>query len=64
MPEELKYKGEVRLHYCNNDECFPPTWFSMSQRPESCLDCKNVSRLATPTKKMKLGKVWGIPQMD
>lgn len=61
MPENPNYQGEVRLHYCNNDKCFPPTWFSMSQRPEPCPDCKTTSRVATPMEEHEYRHNMGQP---
>jgi len=48
MTAEFNYQGKIRLHYCNNAKCFPPTWFSMSQKSELCPDCKTISRVASP----------------
>lgn len=49
----LKYEGVIRLHYCQREGCYPPTWFSESQKPEPCPDCSTISRVATPEEESK-----------
>ena len=58
---ELEYRGEVRLHYCTNNNCYPPTWFSPSQKSEECPDCKTISRVATPEEEHECRGKMGHP---